>query len=159
SQIPTRITSDPAQDSDAIWSPDGNEIVFASNRNGTWGLYRRNLRGGGPEELLLKSETEVAPTDWTRDGRFIVYNALKGYSNDIFALLLISGERKPIPIAATAFNEYGGKTSPDGKWIAYASNETGELQIYVQSFPGPGEKRRVSSEFGVHPRWRADGRE
>jgi eukaryotic-like serine/threonine-protein kinase len=66
---------------------------------------------------------------------------------------------KPIPVAATTFQEYGAKTSADGKWIAFASDDTGQAQIYIQPFPGPGERKRVSSVFGIHPRWRADARE
>lgn len=155
SKIPTRVTSDPAQDSDAVWSPDGNEIVFVSNRGGTYGLYRKRLRGGSAEELLLKTAVEPRPTDWTRDGRFLIYELNK----DVFALPLSGIDRAPMPIAATAFEEYGASTSADGRWIAYSSTESGDYQIYVQPFPGPGEKKRVSTVYGIHPRWRRDGRE
>jgi len=155
SQIPTRVTSDPAQDSDAVWAPNGNEIVFVSNRGGTYGIYRKSLGSGGAEELLLKTEFEPRATDWTRDGRYVIYDL----NGDVWALPISGADRKPIPIAATPFLEYGAKTSVDGKWIAYASNETGEQQVYIQPFPGPGERKRISSVFGIHPRWRADGGE
>jgi eukaryotic-like serine/threonine-protein kinase len=155
SKIPMRVTSDPAQDSDAVWAPDGNDIVFVSNRGGSYGLYRKRLRGANVEELLLKTATEPRPTDWTRDGRFIVYEV----NGDVFALPVDAANRAPIPIAAGPFTEYGASTSADGKWIAYASTESGTYQIYVQPFPGPGEKTRVSTVYGIHPRWRQDGRE
>src|SRR5262249_953628 len=136
SEISTRLTSDPAQDTDALWSPDGNEIVFASNRGGDWGLYRKSVRGTGSEELLLKTGGLPILTDWTHDGNFIIY----ADDMDIFGIPLNTKDRKPFPIVATPFVEYGGKTSPDGKWIAYASNETGQYEVYVQAFPGPGDR-------------------
>jgi tRNA A-37 threonylcarbamoyl transferase component Bud32 len=155
SMIPTRITSDPAQDADAVWSPDSKEIGFISNRGGSFGLYRKRLGGNGAEELLLKTATEPRMTDWTSDGRFLIYEL----NWDVFALPLTGTNRSPIPIATTAFKEYGASTSADGRWIAYASNESGEYQVYIQSFPKPGERKRVSTVFGIHPRWRRDGRE
>jgi Tol biopolymer transport system component len=155
SLIPTRITSDPAQDSDAVWSPDSKEIAFVSNRGGSFGLYRKRLSGNGTEELLLRTAAEPRPTDWTSDGRFLIYEV----QWDVFALPLMGATRSPVPIATTAFKEYGASTSADGKWIAYASDESGEYQVYVQSFPEPGERKRISTMFGIHPRWRRDGRE
>ncbi len=154
SKISTRIRTDPAQDSDAVWSPDGNEIAFVSNRGGGYGIYRKTLRGAAPEELLLSTKLEPRATDWTRNG-FIIYEV----NGDIMSLPVSGADRNPIPTAATPFAEYGAKTSPDGKWIAFASAETGENQIYIQPFPGPGERKRVSTVYGIHPRWRADGRE
>jgi Tol biopolymer transport system component len=155
STIPTRVTSDPAQDSDAVWSPDSTEIAFVSNRGGSYGLYRKRLGGNGAEELLLKTATEPRMTDWTSDGRFLIYEL----NWDVLALPLTGTNRTPIPIATTAFREYGASASTDGKWIAYASNESGEYQVYIQSFPEPRERKRVSTVHGIHPRWRRDGRE
>ena len=155
SLIPTRITSDPAQDSDAVWSPDSKEIVFVSNRGGSYGLYRKRLGGNGAEDLLLKTNAEPRATDWTSDGRFLIYEL----NWDVLALPLTGTNRSPVPIATTAFREYGASASADGKWIAYGSNESGEYQIYIQSFPEPGERKRVSTAHGIHPRWRWDGRE
>jgi dipeptidyl aminopeptidase/acylaminoacyl peptidase len=151
SQIPTRLTTDPAQDSDAIWSPDGNEIVFASTRGGGWGLYRKKLGVNGSEELLLKTDFECIPTDWTRDGLFIVYG--NNTAGGVLALPMSGSDRKPIAVTANGFFEYGAKVSPDGKWIAYASEETGDSEIYVQGFPINANRQRVSSEGGMHPRW------
>src|SRR5262245_14863663 len=155
SKIPTRITSDPAQDSDAVWSPDSKEIAFVSNRGGSFGLYRKRLSGTGTEELLLRTAAEPRATDWSSDGRFLIYEL----QWDVFALPLTGANRTPVPIATTAFKEYGANISADGKWIAYASDESGEYQVYVQSFPEPSERKRISTVFGIHPRWRRDGRE
>jgi hypothetical protein len=105
--------------------------------------------------LLLKTAVDPRPTDWTRDGRFLVYEVNK----DVYALPLTGADHTPMPIAASPFVEYGANTSADGRWIAYSSSESGDYQVYIQPFPGPGEKKRVSTVFGIHPRWRRDGRE
>jgi Tol biopolymer transport system component len=153
--IQTRLTTDPAQDSDAVWSPDGKEVVFVSDRHGEYGLYRKSLTGSGTEERILTAGTGLRATDWTRDGAFVIYEV----DGNVMALPMTGSDRTPRPIATSPFPEYGASTSPDGRWIAYAAGDTGEYQVYVQPFPGGGLKKRVSSVFGVHPRWRGDGRE
>jgi eukaryotic-like serine/threonine-protein kinase len=153
--IPTRVTTDPAQDSDAVWSPDGTEVVFVSNRNGEYGLYRKSLTGSGTEERILTAGSEPRATDWTRDRAFVIYEV----DGNVMALPMTGSDRTPRPIATSAFPEYGASTSPDSRWIAYAAGDTGEFQVYVQAFPDGGLKKRVSSVFGIHPRWRGDGRE
>jgi serine/threonine protein kinase len=153
--IPTRLTTDPAQDADAVWSPDGNEVVFVSNRNGGYGLYRKRLTGSGAEERILTASSEPRATDWTRDRAFVIYEV----DGNVMALPMTGSDRTPRPVATSAFQEYGASTSPDGRWIAYAAEDTGEFQIYVQRFPDGGPKKRVSSVFGIHPRWRGDGKE
>ena len=153
--IPARLTTDPAQDADAVWSPDGNEVVFVSNRNGGYGLYRKSLTGSGTEERILTAGSEPRATDWTRDGAFVIYEV----DGNVMALPMTGSDRTPRPVATSPFQEYGASTSPDGHWIAYAAEDTGEFQVYVQPFPDGGPKKRVSSVFGIHPRWRGDGRE
>ena len=153
--IPTRLTTDPAQDADAVWSPDGNEVVFVSNRNGGYGLYRKSLTGSGTEERILTAGSEPRATDWTRDRAFVIYEV----DGNVMALPMTGSNRTPLPVATSPFREYGASTSPDGHWIAYAAEDTGEFQVYVQPFPGGGPKKRVSSIFGIHPRWRGDGQE
>jgi eukaryotic-like serine/threonine-protein kinase len=153
--IPTRLTTDPAQDADAVWSPDGTEVVFVSNRNGEYGLYRKGLTGSGTEERILTAGSEPRATDWTRDRAFVIYEV----DGNVMALPMTGSDRTPRPVATSPFQEYGASTSPDGHWIAYAAEDTGEFQVYVQPFPDGGPKKRVSSVFGIHPRWRGDGRE
>jgi predicted Ser/Thr protein kinase len=154
SQIASRLTSDPDQDSDATWSPDGHEIAFVSDRGGEWGIYRKDLRNAGGEQLIVKTAEESRLSDWTRDG-FVVYSV----NGDLSALPVAGRTRTPITIAGTPFFEHAGKVSPDGKWIAYQSSETGGGEIYIQPFPGPGAKKLVSNGRGLHPMWRAGGRE
>jgi Tol biopolymer transport system component len=154
----TRFTFDAAPDDNALWSPDGNRIVFNSSREAQLkNLFVKNANGGGQEELLLKSDGSKYATDWTRDGRFIIYTEVKS-SPDVWALPLF-GDRKPIPVLTTRFAETRARISPDGRWMAYASDESGMVQTYVQSFPPSGGKWQISTTGGVEPHWRADGRE
>jgi len=155
----TRLTFDPRQDWYPVFAPDGAEIVFSSNRGGRYSLYRKSLVGAGNEELLLDTPPDKFPSDWSSDGRFIIF-----YQNDpqtrydVWALPL-AGDRKPFPLLATPFNEHRARLSPDGRWLAYSCDETGRDEVYVRSFPKPGGKWRVSVEGGSRPVWRRDGRE
>jgi eukaryotic-like serine/threonine-protein kinase len=154
-----RFTFDMAADAVPRWSPDGNQIVFTSNRTGVYDLYLKPANGSGTEELLLATSQNKAPADWSPDGGFILYRT-PGLSTgfDLWALP-IHGDRKPFPVAQTNFEERDGQFSPDGKWIAYQSNESGRVEIVIQSFPSPGSKLQVSREGGAQIRWRADGKE
>ena len=157
----TRFTFDPAQEVYPVWSPDGSRIVFASNRNGPFNLYQKLSSGAGAEELLLKSDVRNLPHDWSTDGRFMSYsvpNDPNGTSFDIWVLPL-SGERKPFPFIQTPFTKVQSQISPDGRWLAYYSNESGRNEAYIQSFPKPGSKWQVSTRGGSSPRWRHDGKE
>jgi Tol biopolymer transport system component len=154
----TRFTFDAAPDNNAVWSPDGSRIVFNSSRDGAVrNLFVKNANGSGQEEVLLKSDASKYPTDWTRDGRFIIYTEVKT-SPDVWALPLF-GDRKPIPLLTTRFAETRTRISPDGRWMAYVSDESGMPQTYVQTFPPSGGKWQVSTNGGVEPHWRADSRE
>ena len=169
----TRLTFDPADDLGPLWSPDGNHIAFASTRNHSFGLYQKNSNGTGDDELLLKVDTTIVPEDWSLDGRFLVYMITTGGGRDVWFLPLAgdassgaprgSGQtgqaRKPVPFLTTPFFERHAQLSPDGKWMAYVSNESGIYDVYVQSFPAGGGKWQVSTGGGVEPRWRHDGKE
>ena len=117
--------------------------------------------GGGTsaDELLVdEGAGATSPTDWSSDGRFILYVISRpDAARDLWAQPL-EGDRKPFPVLATPFNETNAQFSPDGRWIAYQSDESGRFEIYVQPFPGPGRKVQVSGEGGVQVRWRRDGR-
>src|SRR5262249_25337741 len=130
--------------------------------------------GEGAEELLLASPQLKVATDWSRDGRFLLYRSLDpNLSYDIWALPMsganasptgrghqeIAGDRKPFPVVQTNFDERDAQFAPDGKWIAYQSHESGRFEIYVQSFPGPGGKERISTNGGTQVRWSYDGKE
>jgi serine/threonine protein kinase/Tol biopolymer transport system component len=155
----TRITTDPANDQVAAWSPDGARIVFSSNRRGIFDLFLKPSTGTGAEELLLESAVPKVPMDWSRDGRFVLYQYGDGQKGWDLAALPMTGDRsdrKPIVVASGPFEERGGQFSRDGRWVAYQSNESGRFEIYVQSFPDPGIKSRVSIAGGTDARWRPD---
>ena len=144
-----------------VWSPDGARIVFASARGTPPNLYQKASIGGGGDELLLKSTSNNQPTDWSSDGQFIVYARMDPTTQWDLWLLPMSGgqDRKPVPLLQTEFNEHLGRVSPDGRWIAYVSDESGSNEVYVRPFRGPGPKRRISANGGSEPKWRGDGKE
>jgi serine/threonine protein kinase/Tol biopolymer transport system component len=159
---PFRFTFDPAIDHSPIWAPDGSRIVWASTRDGVANLYQKGANGAGEDTLLLKSEYPNQPTDWSRDGRFIIYRQIDPKTkSDVWGLPTPgSGEAKPpFALVRTEANEFGGTLSPDGRWLAYVSDVSGRDEVYAQNFPGGGGKRQVSNGGGNVPRWRRDGRE
>jgi Tol biopolymer transport system component len=162
-RLPRRFTFDPAQEEEAIWSPDGRTIVFNSNRKGHYDLYRKNADLTGAEELLYADDMTKIPSSWSPDGRFLLYTANSPKTGlDIWVLPMTSQPGtapKPYPWLQTEFMEANAVFSPDGKWVAYSSNESGDTQVYVAPFPGPGGKRQVSTAGGGYPHWRADGKE
>ncbi|MGH9316914.1 MAG: protein kinase domain-containing protein, partial [Thermoanaerobaculia bacterium] len=157
--IPTRLTFDAAIDASPFWSPDGSRILFMSLRKNHPDLYQKSASGAGSEDSVLASERTKYPTDWSPDGRFILYEALDPKTNLELWALPVGGDRQPVPFIKTTFGVSHGQFSPDGRWVAYASNESGKREIYVAPFPGPGGNWKVSSAGGSEPRWRRDGKE
>lgn len=155
----TRFTVDPGFDWAAVWSPDSKRIAFRHND----GLYEKSVAGApGTETPLLPSMTSDTPTDWSADGRYLVFHRDDPKTGpDLWALPFDRDGKpgEPIVVAQTAAAEHYGQLSADGKWIAFQSNESGQAEIYVQPFPGPGAKSRVSTNGGIQVRWRPDGRE
>ena len=139
----------------SIWSPDGSRVAFASHVD----LYQRLSTGEGAEELLLATDIRKMPESWSPDGQFLIYATTAATNRDLWALPLF-GDRKPfLFIGSPLFLEMGSQFSPDGHWLAYNSNESGESEVYVVPFPGPGGKVRISTVRGDNARWRRDGKE
>jgi dipeptidyl aminopeptidase/acylaminoacyl peptidase len=156
-----RLTFNEGLDHSPLWSPDGSHLIFWSNRNGVRGLYQEDASGSGGGQTLYAKLEPFLPTDWSRDGRFVLcreLNAQTGYNLWIVPLSSTGGET-PIPFASSGFQEREGKFSPDGRWVAYQSDESGRDEVYLQAFPGGGRKAQISTQGGAQPRFRADGHE
>jgi eukaryotic-like serine/threonine-protein kinase len=156
------FTLDPANDVSPVWSSNGSGIVWSSTRDGGVGnLYQKAANFAGVDTLLLKSDYNKLPTDWSRDGNFIIYSESRPKTKwDVWVLPMNgSGKDKPLSVVQTIDNDTSGTLSPDGRWLAYASDESGQFEIYVQSFPGGGGKQKISNGGGSGPRWRRNGRE
>jgi len=161
---PTRITFDATQDnSSPVWSPQGERIVFASHRNGKWGLYVTQADGSGTDgELLLESELPKAPMSWSPDGKRLVYWMQDPKTQGDLWILPLEGDKKPVPFLTSSKNETHAQISPDGKWIAYTSELTGRKEVYVQPFPAGTGRWQISPDNGLGgdwPRWRKDSQE
>ena len=155
--VPTRFTFDPLNDTAPVWSPDGTRIVFRSDRAGGNLMFEKAATGGETERLLTPFAAQF-PSDWS-DGKYILYYSPFPVTQYDVMLLPQFGDRKPIPFEQSTFMEVAGRFSPDGRHIAYASDESGRFEIYVQPFPPSGSKWRVSNNGGFEPRWSRDGKE
>lgn len=157
---PTRFTFDTASDLFPIWSPDEKRIFFASNRAGSYNVYVKDSSGAGSETLLLESPNNKVPMHVAPDGRLLLYRESHPTTGRDLMALPLSGDPTPFPVVRTRAEEREGQFSPDGRWLAYQSDESGgRFEIYVQPFPGPGGKRQVSVAGGAQPLWRRDGQE
>jgi eukaryotic-like serine/threonine-protein kinase len=157
-RISSRFTFDPADEFNPVWSPDDTRIVFSSNRTSRGDLYLKAAGGAGADELLFASEKRKSATDWSVDGRIVLFSEFGPTTQqDLWSLSL--PDRKATVALQTEFLESGGALSPDGRWMAYHSDEAGRQEVYVQPFPGPGPKWRISREGGTFARWRGDGKE
>lgn len=155
---PERLTLDPADDINPVWSNDGLRVAFTTFRKGNADVYVKNANGVGPETPLLDSPAGEFIEDWSRDGRFIAYKLGKEGFEDIYALPMTGEDRKPIPMVEGPFRKDEAQFSHDGKYIAYASDESGSFQIYVMDFPARKDRELVSTIGGGQPRWDASGR-
>jgi Tol biopolymer transport system component len=157
--VNSRFTFGGSNNGIPVWSPDGSTIVFRSDRNGTFDLFEKSASGQGEEKTLLKSDEAKVPTSWSRDGRYIAFGSQNAKTSWNAWALPTFGDRKPVPIAVGPFVEVNATFSPDGRFVAYQSNESGSAEIYVQTFPVASGKWQISNSGGVDPSWRADGRE
>jgi serine/threonine protein kinase len=164
--VSTRFTFDLAPDSAPVWSPDGTRVAFAASRAGGNGIYQKATNGSGKEEELVRATGDQLPDDWSRDGRFLLYTHMDPRTHADLWVLPLAGDGTPsgtaTPFANTEFSEEQGRFSPDARWIAYASDESGRSEIYIQPFPAPpngGSKMPISRDGGSEPRWRRDGKE
>ena len=154
-----RVTFNPGDDVEARWSPDGRRLAFSSRRKGHLDLYAKASDGTGDEELLLADDLDKYAQSWSPDGRFILYIGIGAETGQDVWVLPLFGAQKPRPLLQARYSEGTPQFSPDGRWIAYRSNETGRFEVYVMPFPGPGGQQQISTAGGDVPRWRRDGKE
>jgi Tol biopolymer transport system component len=167
--VSTRFTFNPAIDGAPVWSPDGSQIVFRSNRNnGKFDLYIKPSNGASEETPLLETDRNKTATSWSRDGRFLLFESEEAKTQSDIWVLPMQGERKPVPVLQTPFDEWFAEFSPDGKWIAYLSDASGRTEVYVRPFTPPGSTASVGGQWQVSkdgvinnfsPHWRADQKE
>jgi Tol biopolymer transport system component len=137
--VSQRITFDPAIDERPVWSPDGKRLAFSSARSGHYDLYQAGAGGEGHDELLYSSNENMFASDWSADGSFLMYSTEAGSSNQGIWLLPTqgTGKRIPLPLLHSHANESATVFSPDSRWVAYMSDESGSSEVYVQAFSSP----------------------
>ena len=155
---PTRLTFDGGS-SWPIWSPDGKLLVYAARTSGASNLYAISADGGGKPEQLTASDTAQTPASWSSSGNAIAFLQRPQSGSTGIWILPMEGDRKPRLVLESRFNLTHPEFSADGRWIAYVSNESGSPEVYVQPYPGPGEKVRISTAGGIEPIWNPNGRE
>jgi Tol biopolymer transport system component len=160
--LPTRFTFSPAEERNPVWSPDGRSIVYSSDARSQFDLYRKLADGTGNEELLYADGTLKVPASWSPDGKLLMYSRLG--SKEIWVLPVTTPSApgvpaKPFQWLLPPLHGFHPKFSPDGRWVAYVSDDSGQNEIYVAPFPGPGSRRQISTGGGSFPRWRSDSKE
>jgi len=158
--LSTRFTFETSEEAYPVWSPDGEQLVFLSDRNAQTTLYLKSAHGAGAEERLVDSKEDVLmPRDWSPDGKYLLFYraSVKGNSIEYIAM---DGSRPIKPFISESFAVENPRFSPDGRWVAYESDETGERgEIFVRSFPSANGKWQISTSGGRFPKWRRDGKE
>lgn len=159
--LPTRFTFGALREDDPAWSPDGTYLVFSSNGYGDkQSIFRKLANGAGNDELLSDAvSVQTSGMDWSPDGKNLLFASIGEKSGNDIWVLPMNGEAKPYPLLKSEFNESQAHFSPDGRYFAYVSNESGREEIYIQSFPVGTGKWRVSTNGGWQPKWRLDGKE
>ena len=150
-----------------VWSPDGHRIAFVARRAGGTGVFQKPSSTGGKEQVLLPpTSADKWTNDWSRDGHFLLFSSVDPKTKSDLWVLPLTGDAAPAgppaPFLQTEFNERQGQFSPDTRWVAYVSDESGRPEIWVQRFPvssSEGSKMRISVDGGDQPRWRRDGKE
>jgi serine/threonine-protein kinase len=155
----SRLTFEGDYNGYPAWSPDGRHVSYGSLRDGDWNFWIKRSDGSGPEELLLDLDRNVWGMEWSHDGEWMIISVDGPPGTDDILALRVGHDSVPVPVIAEAFDEFEPDLSPDGRWLAYVSNESGRNEVYVRSFPNTGDgKWQVSTNGAVEPVWGSDGR-
>jgi Tol biopolymer transport system component len=155
----SRVTFEPGEDETPVWSPDGKRIAWATHRKGPPQVVVRNVDGTGGEQVVWSGTAHTHVDSWSPDGRFLALSMVEqGGTFEVF-MVSLQGDHKPRPFLTGPYMEMQAVFSPDGRWIAYASNESGRVEVYVRAWPGPGGKVQISTDGGLQPLWARGGRE
>jgi Tol biopolymer transport system component len=158
--VPTRFTTDSPTDKDPVWSPDGSGVLYTTERGGSPNIFLKRFDNGGELTPMVVNPVPVFADDWSRDGNWIAYTVNTTKAGTDLWLKPLIGDRKERVFLNTRFNEEGARFSPDSRWLAFASNETGDTpEVYVARVDEPEQRVRISSGGGTAPRWRRDGKE
>jgi Tol biopolymer transport system component len=156
--IMTRFTQGPGNHASVEWSPDGSWLAYSTDGDGNWNIYKKPFRGGGPPEPVVTGPVPFKNMlDWSPDGKLVLYSPLGEGTNMDLWIAPTDGSGEPRAYHAETFQEQRGSISPDGRWVAYESSEDGRANVYLDSFPDPGRKHRVSIDGGSIPWWTPDG--
>ena len=159
--LPTPLTAGPDWSFNGFWSPDATQVVYSLGTQRSVDIYRKDVGGAGKQQKLTSFPLgPIAPSDWSLDGRFVVFAPKHpDGSTDLVFLPLMEPELKPVVYRQGSFPLQQGRISPDGRWMAYVSGEAGSLEVFLSPFPNATAKWRVSTAGGIQPKWRRDGKE
>jgi eukaryotic-like serine/threonine-protein kinase len=159
----SRLTFAKGINTSPVWSPDGRDIAFCSDRSGRYAVYRKTVSLDGAEETLYGDTIDTLTDSWSPDGQFLMVHRRDPKNQEDLAVIPATrgsgAATAPRPFSQTPFRELHGKFSPDGKWVAYVSDESGRTEIYISPFPGPGPRQQITTDGAAQPRWRVDGKE
>ena len=157
--IDTRVTFDPDIEAWPVWSPDGRRLAYGAYEKGGYALLARAWDGTGSVDTLCRADLPMVPSCWSTDGRRLFFTQVVSFSQRQLWVLPPAPGATGTPVQQSTFSERAAQLSPDGRWLAYTTDETGRSEVFVQAYPGPGGKWRVSTGGGGASHWRADGRE
>jgi serine/threonine protein kinase len=155
----TPLTSDRSSSADPVWTPDSRRLAYRNNQTGSWSLYQRTVDGSEPEEPLTTGQVNETPWSWSPNGRVLAFERWSSATGRDIYTLSLDGDRKPRPFLASPAREGAPQFSPDGRWVAYVSDESGGFQVYVAPYPGPGRRWQISMDGGDAPQWNPKGGE